>query len=146
MYTVPVLTNHVWVSVKRSQELSCRGELNKRAALLAVDVEVGDLSKSTESRLESIGSDARRHRWDVAFGANPGRDRIGSCRTLNGARSFNNSNLNSSSISIRLEMSSGYAASYLSRCFICGIHGEGGGVAAASMEELACNDMAFDKS
>ena len=62
----------MWVSVVRSQELSRRGELDERAALLAVDVEVGDLSESSESGLESISSDARGHGWDIGLGADPG--------------------------------------------------------------------------
>ena len=112
------------------------------------------MSEGGESSLESIGPDTRRHRWDVGFGANPGRDRRGGRRTPNGVISFDSSSLNSSTISVGLEMSFGYAASYLSsiassylgRCFKCGVNGEEGGVATASVEELACNDMAFDKS
>ena len=134
------------VSVKSSQELSGRSELNERAALLSVDVEVSDLSESIESRLESTGPDARRHSWDVGFGASPTRYRRGGCRTPNGLGSFNSGSLKSSSISIGLEMSPGYTESYLSRCFICGVDGEGGSVAAASVKELARNDMAFDKT
>ena len=149
----------MWVGVKSSPELSYRGELDERAASMAVDVEVGDLSESRESCLESIGADARGHKWDICFSADPGRHRRGGRWISCGInRSFESTSLNSSSISISLEMDRGYAASYLIRRvsssiaesylgggFSSTMDGEGGRVNATCKKELALNDVAFDE-
>lgn len=48
----------MWVGVKSSEELSWSSEFDERAALVSVDIEVDDLSESSECGLESIGPDA----------------------------------------------------------------------------------------